>query len=154
MTDVNQTIPIRKLATIAMMSSFSIETNDMDSYTVSSTANGTTIRDPSRDIDVRISRPGGARFFALLIFGISWMLTHITVGHVIVVRMMPEQSTENLKPIFGHLIFTGAILVALPQLRNSMPDAPDLDGRSKYHLGFSPSELTRLFVYYSRCLNW
>lgn len=115
----NQTLPIRRLATIDETSSFLVKTVDIESY--SNAANNT--ESPSRDIDMFITRPGNARAFTLLLFGVSWILTHVTICHVIIARML-----WDVKPLLKHLISTGAILVALPQIRNSMPDAPGLDG--------------------------
>lgn len=115
----NQTLPIRRLATIDETSSFLVKTVDIESY--SNAANNT--ESPSRDIDMFITRPGNARAFTLLLFGVSWILTHVTICHVIIARML-----RDVKPLLKHLVSTGAILVALPQIRNSMPDAPGLDG--------------------------
>jgi len=102
-----------------MTSSFLVETTDIESY--SSLPDGA--QELSRDIDMRVSRPSEARAFALLIFAVSWMLTHVAICHVILARMF-----TGVNPILKHLVSTGAILVALPQLRKSMPDAPGLDG--------------------------
>ncbi|KAF9013275.1 hypothetical protein BDQ17DRAFT_1419434 [Cyathus striatus] len=63
----------------------------------------------------------------------TWVLTHVTIGHVIIARRL-----EGMKPLFKHLISSGAILVAIPQLRNSMPDAPGLDGVLIDCIGFFP----------------
>lgn len=115
----NESIPIQKLATVDVMSSFDIGTADVESF--SRPADGTIL--PSRDIDMYVARPGSARFFTLLLFTVSWVLTHVTVGHVILARRI-----SGMKPLFKHLISSGAILISLPQLRNSMPDAPGLDG--------------------------
>ncbi len=115
----NESIPIQKLATIDMMSSFDIGTNDMESF--SKAEDGTIL--PSRDIDMQVARPGSARFFTLLLFTISWVLTHVAIGHVLLARRM-----SGMKPLLKHLVSSGAILISIPQLRNSMPDAPGLDG--------------------------
>ncbi|KAF8967150.1 hypothetical protein BDZ97DRAFT_1656756 [Flammula alnicola] len=116
----NQTIiPIRKAATIDITSSFDITTVDIDSY--STPGNGT--EEVSRDIDMYITRPNEARCFTLLLFAVSWILTHVTIGHVLIARRL-----RGLKSLLPHLISCGAILIAIPQLRNSMPDAPGLDG--------------------------
>ncbi|KAL4258228.1 hypothetical protein AB1N83_009606 [Pleurotus pulmonarius] len=102
----NQTLPIRRLATIDETSSFLVKTVDIESY--SNAANNT--ESPSRDIDMFITRPGNTRAFTLLLFG----------------------------PLLKHLVSAGAILVALPQIRNSMPDAPGLDGVLIDCIGFFP----------------
>ncbi|KAF8195564.1 hypothetical protein BJ912DRAFT_1021254 [Pholiota molesta] len=98
----NQTISIRKLATINITSSFDINTIDIESF--STLANGTD--EASRDIDMYISRPNEARFFALLLFVVSWILTHVTIGHVLIARKL-----DGLRAI----------------LPTFMPDAPGLD---------------------------
>lgn len=82
---------------------------------------------PSRDIDMHVARPGSARFFTLLLFTISWVLTHVAIGHVILARRM-----SGMKPLLKHLVSSGAILISIPQLRNSMPDAPGLDGEFSF----------------------
>ncbi|TFK40790.1 hypothetical protein BDQ12DRAFT_467407 [Crucibulum laeve] len=125
----NQTVPIRKIATIDITSSFDIETVDMDSYSTFSDGK----EQASRDIDMRVNRPNEARCFTLLLFGVSWILTHVTIGHVMLARRL-----SGMRPILKHLISTGAILVAIPQLRNSMPDAPGLDGALIDCIGFFP----------------
>ncbi|KAF9556752.1 hypothetical protein CPC08DRAFT_710984 [Agrocybe pediades] len=125
----NQSIPIRKAVTIDITSSFDIFTIDLDSYSTS--ANGT--QTVSRDIDMYVSRPNGARFFTLILFAVSWVLTHVTMGHVLIARKLP-----TLKAVFPHLLSSGAILIALPQIRNSMPDAPGLDGVLIDCIGFFP----------------
>lgn len=98
--------------------------SDVDSYDI--TSNGTQL--PARDIDLWVQRPGQARGFAMLLFGINWMLTHITIGHVLLARRLVD-TTSKVK----HLISAFAILLAIPQLRNSMPDSPGLD----YGMAFS-----------------
>lgn len=117
----NETLPISKLATIYMTSNFLVETIDTESY--SFLPDGT--QEPGRDIDMRISRPSEARVFASMIFAVSWVLTHVTIGQVILAKML-----TGVKPILKYLVSSGAILVVLPQLRKSMPDAPGLDGKN------------------------
>ncbi|KIM43209.1 hypothetical protein M413DRAFT_398230 [Hebeloma cylindrosporum] len=124
-----QTIPIRKIATIDMTSSFNIETIDVASF--STLANGT--EDVSRDFDMHVTRPNEARFFTLLLFTVAWILAHVTIGHVLIARRL-----HRLKALFPHIISSGAILMAVPQLRNSMPDAPGLDGVLIDCIGFFP----------------
>ncbi|PPQ91663.1 hypothetical protein CVT25_012876 [Psilocybe cyanescens] len=125
----NETIPIRKLATIDITSSFDILTIDVESFSTSE--NGT--QQVSRDIDMYVSRPNDARFFTVLLFAVSWLLTHVTIGHVMVARRL-----ARLRDIIPHLVSSGAILIAIPQLRNSMPDAPGLDDC----IGFFPQMIT------------
>ncbi|KAF8903150.1 hypothetical protein CPB84DRAFT_1678332 [Gymnopilus junonius] len=119
----NQTISIRKAATIALTSSFDIYTTDLESY--STTSNGT--QEGSRDIDMHVSRPSSARLFTLMLFAGSWVLTYVTIGHVLIARRLTE-----VQSVLPHLVSSGAILIAIPQLRNSMPDAPGLDDTIGY----------------------
>ena len=112
-------VPIRKLMTIDITSSFDITTRDMESY--STTTNGT--QQESRDIDMVVKRPQEARFFTFVLFAVSWILTHVTMGHVFIARRL-----HTLSSLLPHLISSGAILITIPQLRQSMPDAPGLDG--------------------------
>ncbi|KAH7915858.1 hypothetical protein BJ138DRAFT_880946 [Hygrophoropsis aurantiaca] len=125
----NATVPIRKLATLDQVSSFLVKSTDVDSY--ENSLNGTQM--PSRDIDLEVRRPGQARAFTLLLWGISWMLTHVTIGHVLLARGHTE-----IKPVIKHLVSAFAILLAIPQLRNSMPDAPGFDGVLIDCIGFFP----------------
>ncbi|KAJ3509994.1 hypothetical protein NLJ89_g4923 [Agrocybe chaxingu] len=116
----NQTVPIRKIATIDVTSSFDVITTDLESY--SNPENGTQ-EQASRDIDMHVRRPNEARLFTLLLFAVSWVLTHVTIGHVLLARRV-----SSLRSLLPHLISSGAILIAIPQLRASMPDAPGFDG--------------------------
>ncbi|KAF8158150.1 hypothetical protein B0H34DRAFT_797567 [Crassisporium funariophilum] len=125
----NQTIPIRKLATIDITPNFDIYTVDLDSY--STPINGT--EEASRDIDMRVTRPNEARFFTLVLFAVSWILAHVTIGHVFLARKL-----SGFAAILPHLVSSGAILIAIPQLRTSMPDAPGFDGVLIDCIGFFP----------------
>ncbi len=104
---------------MALTANFDIHSTDVESY--SDLADGTRL--PTRDLDMYINRPTDARGIALLLFIVSWILTHVCIGHVILARRL-----RTAKPVLKHLVSVGAMLVALPQLRNSMPDAPGLDG--------------------------
>jgi hypothetical protein len=117
----NESLPIQKLATVGIMSSFNIGTIDVESFSLAD--NGTNL--PSRDLDLHVARPGSARLFTLILFTVSWILTHITIGHVILARRV-----SGMKPLLKHIVSSGAIVISIPQLRNSMPDAPGLDGKS------------------------
>jgi hypothetical protein len=117
----NKTVPIQKIATIDQTSNFFVGGSDLDSY--STLTDGT--QSPSRDMDFQVSRPGPARAFSLLLFAVSWMLTHVAIGHVIL-----DWYTDVVKSsLIKHLVFAFAILLVHPQLRNSMPDAPGYDGK-------------------------
>ncbi|GLB38323.1 hypothetical protein LshimejAT787_0501880 [Lyophyllum shimeji] len=128
-TFTNETLPIRKLMTIDTTSSFDIQTTDTETYLAS--ANET--ENASRDIDIRVTRPGSARFFALFLFGLNWLLTHVAIGLVMISRRI-----RNVRSIVKHLLSAGAIVLAIPQLRNSMPDAPGFDGVLIDSIGYFP----------------
>lgn len=125
----NESIPIQKLAAVDVMSSFNIWITDMESF---SKTNQEAIF-PSRDMDMHVWRPGSARFFAVLLFAVGWLLTLISVGHVILARRV-----SGMKPLLKHLVSSGAIVFSIPQLRNSMPDAPGLDGVLIDEIGYFP----------------
>jgi hypothetical protein len=107
---------------IITTSSFDIETVDAESD--SALANDTQIT--SRNMDMRISRPGVARALTLLLFVGAWILAHIALGLVIIARRLAE-----VQSVFKYLFATVISLVAIPQMRNSMPDAPGLDGKQR-----------------------
>ncbi|KAG6909152.1 hypothetical protein DXG01_001904 [Tephrocybe rancida] len=123
----NDTVPIRKLLTIDITSSFDIDTTDSETYS-SSTSSAGTVTYTSRDIDMHVARPTSARIFALALFALNWIMAHVTVGLVLLCRRIHS----NVRPIFKHLLSAGAILIAIPQMRNSMPDAPGFDDTIGY----------------------
>ncbi|KAG0697630.1 hypothetical protein DFH29DRAFT_945208 [Suillus ampliporus] len=126
----NATIPIRKISTIEQPTSFLVASSDMDSY--ETTFNGTQI--PTRDFDLWVTRPGQVKTFALLLFGINWMLSHVTIGHILLARRLVD-----IRPMVKHLVSAFAILLVIPQLRNSMPDSPGFDdGALIDYIGFFP----------------
>lgn len=130
----NTTIPIQKLATIDQVSSFVIESVDMETYEVVSSS-----QIPTRDIDLYVSRPIQARVITLLLFALSWFLTHATLISVYLAR---KRSTSHVprsaKPILKHLGGSLMVLLVIPQLRNAMPDAPGYDGVLIDCIGFFP----------------
>jgi hypothetical protein len=116
----NRTLPLRRLIVITTTSSFDIESVDTESY--SAFANNT--QNTSRDMDLRIGRPCVARALILLLFVGAWILAHLTLGLVIIARRLAE-----VRSILKYLFAASIIFVAIPQIRNSMPDAPGLDGK-------------------------
>jgi hypothetical protein len=125
----NVTVPIQKLSTIERVTSFLVATSDVESYEV---INGTQV--PTRDFDLYVTRPGQLQFYTLLLFGINWMLSHITIGHVMLARRLVD-----IRSMAKHLVSAFAILLIIPQLRKSMPDSPDLDdGALIDYIGFIP----------------
>lgn len=117
----NETTPIIRLPTIVDTSSFIISSSDSASYVMPSSAN--TTQDPSRNLDMTIRRPGEARFFALMLFGVSWMLAHATVAYVAL-----AWKSQDSERVVKYLAFAVITMLVIPQIRNSMPDAPGLDG--------------------------
>lgn len=113
----NTTVPIRKLSTIQQVTSFLVATSDVESYEI---INGTQV--PTRDFDLYVTRPAQLRFYTLLLFGVNWMLSHVTVGHVLLARRLVD-----IRSMTKHLVSAFAILLVIPQLRKSMPDSPALD---------------------------
>lgn len=123
----NETVPITRLLTITDTSSFIIAPSDSASYVVSSTSTGEQI--PSRDLVINIVRSGEARFFALMLFGVNWMLAHTTVAYVGL-----AWKTKGSETVLRYLIFCLITLLAIPGVRNTMPDAPGYDGKFPYAL--------------------
>lgn len=125
----NATVPIRKLSTIEQVTSFVVAISDVESYEI---INGTQV--PTRDFDLFVTRPGQLRSYTMLLFGINWMLCHVTIGHVILARRLVD-----IKSMTKHLVSAFAILLVIPQLRNSMPDSPGFDDSALIdYIGFIP----------------
>lgn len=115
---------ITRLATIKMTSSFIVSSSDVSGYV--ETEDDT--QSPRREIDLGISRPGGARAFALFMFAVNWMLAHATVGFLLLA--MHAEHTRRV-PLLLAMAFV--IVLTIPQIRNSMPDAPGYDGEYCYY---------------------
>ncbi|TFK88198.1 hypothetical protein K466DRAFT_585745 [Polyporus arcularius HHB13444] len=131
-TETDETLPIQKLATIPLTSSFvSISS---DSSSVVKAANGS--EQSSRDLDLQIIRPAEARAYALLLFGASWMLAHATVGLVALSWYLNDAGK-----VLKHLVSSFVVILLIPQLRNAMPDAPGFDGVLIDAIGFFPQML-------------
>lgn len=93
---------------------------DLESYSALPDGN----RASSRDFDLHIRRPGQARAFTLLLFTVSWVLTHISVGQSVLAWYKKETKSSMVQ----HLVFAFGILLAHLLLRNTMPDAPGYEG--------------------------
>jgi len=87
----------------------------------------------SRDIDMRVARPASAQIITLFLFTLNWILAHSTIGLVVLCRR-----TEKIQPVLKYLLSVGAIILAIPQLRNTMPDAPGFDGVLIDTIGYFP----------------
>ncbi|TBU27218.1 hypothetical protein BD311DRAFT_846030 [Dichomitus squalens] len=119
----NATVPIQKLATISMTSSFVTLSSDTESAVTIPSGSGSDM--PTRDLVLQISRPADLRAYALLLFGTSWMLAHATIGLVVI-----SWSVDRGEKMLQYLGITFAIVLLIPQMRNAMPDAPGFDGKS------------------------
>ncbi|KAI0755042.1 hypothetical protein C8Q80DRAFT_1142550 [Daedaleopsis nitida] len=128
-TENNTNVPIQRLATISLTSSFASVSNDSPSFI--KTSDG--VEQPSRDLDLQVFRPGEARAFTLLLFGASWMLAHATIGLIFLSWHMSEA-----EKVLKYLASTFVIMLSIPQLRNAMPDAPGFDGVLIDAIGFFP----------------
>ncbi|KAI0917244.1 hypothetical protein AcW2_007429 [Taiwanofungus camphoratus] len=118
-SDGDQPIVLSALTTITMTSRFIVNPTDVASY-----MNTSDYDAPSRDVQLYITRPGEARAWTLLLFGVSWMLAHFTVALVVLARTLQGGEERLLR----YLLLAFVILLSIPQLRNAMPDAPGFDG--------------------------
>jgi hypothetical protein len=118
----NSTLAITKLAAIYETSSFEIATADKASYAFS--ADGMTEM-PVRFVNIKVKRPSSVRTFTLFLFSVGWMLTHICLGNF----WLALRRSDN-KSMRMHIFAGFAIVITLPQIRNSMVDAPGFDGGS------------------------
>ncbi|EPQ54613.1 hypothetical protein GLOTRDRAFT_129965 [Gloeophyllum trabeum ATCC 11539] len=128
--DTGENVPIQKLATIELTSNFYIVSSDVESYV--NITDGSTTTVPSREIDLKIRRPTDARTYTLALFHVNWMLAHVTLGQVYLAWKSPQI------PLLKRLLSVFAILLIIPQLRNTMPDAPGFDGILLDSIGFFP----------------
>ncbi|KLO05534.1 hypothetical protein SCHPADRAFT_883718 [Schizopora paradoxa] len=148
-------IPLRISATplIQYTSSFALSTtvrqgqvvdDDDDDFVGNSLGNSTLNRNrtvPVHHLEVLLSRPGPARAYAMLVFGINWLLAHCAVGAVVLAKKhklhrggREEVLLEAVK--YAAVVF--GILLAIPQLRTMMPDAPEFHGALIDTIGFFP----------------
>lgn len=123
----NDTIPITRLLTISDTSSFIVSPSDSASYIVLSNSSTDAPQLPSRNLDMEIRRPGEARFFALMLFGVNWMLAHATIAYVAL-----AWKSDDTERVMKYLVFCIITMLVIPQVRNAMPDAPGLDGKSTH----------------------
>lgn len=140
MTPSNETTSIRRIFSVDEAMAFTAEISDLDSYRTG--ADGSKI--PARDFDMKIRRPTDVKIITIILFSLCWMLSHFTIGQVILCRR-----TKEAKAVIRHLFFAITILFIIPQIRNSMPDAPDFDGVS-----FLPFLFSFLISYFRRFFDW
>ncbi|KAA1469843.1 hypothetical protein DENSPDRAFT_879253 [Dentipellis sp. KUC8613] len=125
----NETVLIRKLVTIDAVFSFDIITSDAETYTLLS--NGSQVQ--SHEISITVRRSSTMRLYAMLMWIASWMLAHVVIGQVVFAFKSKDSGS-----IYGYGIVNLVILFTIPQLRNSMPDAPGFDGILLDAIGFFP----------------
>ncbi|GBE85024.1 predicted protein [Sparassis crispa] len=125
-------IAISTLTTITKTSSFVVQPEDINSYALAS--DGSHV--PSQDLNLLIQRPGVARAITMLLFSVNWMLAHSTIGFVAVSWL----SSDGEK-IRRYLTFIFVIVLAIPEIRKTMPDAPGFDGVLLDSIGFFPQML-------------
>ena len=108
---------------------------EMPSFTITSFDTDISItidedRFPARQLEVKIERPAHARLYAMIIFGINWAFCHFSCGIALISVFQRSQvgSKDMLKRVLG----AHAILIVIPQLRETMPDAPGHDGKLDY----------------------
>lgn len=118
-TQTSNPIPIERLYTIHETMSFSVVSSDSSTY--HSLSDGS--RRSSRELHLSVSRPTSARIFIFSLWATNWLLAHAAVG-LILLTIRNEEYYPGDSPALAVL----AILLAIPRLRESMPDDPGLDG--------------------------
>jgi len=95
---------------------------------------------PVRHVEVRISRPGPARAYAMLLFGVNWLLAHCAFGVVVLAKKQRAPLTRELvlHEALKQLGILFGILLAMPKLRAMMPNAPGFDGVLIDTIGYFP----------------
>ncbi len=128
-TETNSSLPILGLPVIGATPTFIVSSSD----SAAAVATGPDFDDsPStslscRNIDMYIRRPNASRAYTMLLFAVSWALTHFSWGVVVLAlhrSRSPSESKDILKYSAGLLV----IMLVMPQLRACMPDAPELEG--------------------------
>ena len=122
MPNTSENVPIVRLLTITDTASFIVSPSDSESYIIATSGSAHL---PSRDLELGIARPGEARFFALMLFGVNWMLSHSTTAYVAL-----AWKTQGTESVLRYLALCIVTLLAIPGIRNAMPDAPGFDGQS------------------------
>ncbi|KAH8104622.1 hypothetical protein BXZ70DRAFT_599275 [Cristinia sonorae] len=131
--ETNLSVPLIRAPTLTQTSSFLIKSNDVASFT---NVSKDDMQAPSRDLELEVRRPGEARAFALLLFGVSWMMAHATIAYLVL-----AWKVDTTERILQYLAFVAVTLLVIPQLRNAMPDAPGFDGVLIDSIGFFPQML-------------
>ncbi|KLO05535.1 hypothetical protein SCHPADRAFT_722030 [Schizopora paradoxa] len=102
---------------------------------------------PVRHIEVRIKRPGPARAYAMLLFGMNWLLAHSALGVFVFAKRAKSTFPLGLVSLTRERVLHDAlkqlgivfgILLAMPKLRAMMPNAPGFDGVLIDTVGYFP----------------
>ncbi|VDB87493.1 unnamed protein product [Peniophora sp. CBMAI 1063] len=128
-TQSSTPIPIEALHTIHETMSFSIASSDSSTYHALSDGS----RRSSRELRLSVSRPTSARIFIFSLWATNWLLAHAAVG-LILLTVRNEEYHPGDSPALAVL----AILLAIPRLREAMPDGPGLDGVLIDTVGYFP----------------
>ena len=115
-------VNLARIPTIAQTPSFLVSSSDVSSY-MNSTSSDDAVKQGGRNLELKVVRPAEARAFALLLFAVNWMLAHATVAYVVL-----AWKTDDTERILKYLAFVAITMVLIPQVRNTMPDAPGFDG--------------------------
>lgn len=117
-------VPIIGMPVVEFMPSFTVSAHDTD---VAISVDGDTT--DGRLLELRIRRPGHARVYAMLIFGVNWALCHFNLGIALLSAL--QGSRLMAMGILSRLAGTAIVLLVIPQLRGTMPDSPGFDGTPK-----------------------
>jgi len=139
--DEGPDIPLRISATpmIKHTTSFTLRTTFRQGNVFTDDDSNTTA--PVRHLEVHISRPGPARAYVMLVFGINWLLAHCALG-VLVLAKKHKVCRGGREQVFlealKHIAVVFGILLAMPQLRAMMPDSPEFHGALIDTIGYFP----------------
>ncbi|KAI0076698.1 hypothetical protein K474DRAFT_1662571 [Panus rudis PR-1116 ss-1] len=142
-TETKAPVVISRLPTISQTSSFFVSTTDESSFLNStSSSSDDPVQQVSRNLEMKIVRPPEARAFALLLFAANWMIAHASVAYLALAWKM-----DDVEKIIKYLILIAFTLLAIPQVRSAMPDAPGFDGVLIDSIGFFPQMLMSGFSF-------
>ncbi|KIY48632.1 hypothetical protein FISHEDRAFT_73453 [Fistulina hepatica ATCC 64428] len=148
----NESVSIQLIATIRDTSTFVVMTTDVETYQASGSEYDVQ---PSRDIDVYMTRYTVARILTLALFVLGWLMAHMCAFCAVLVRRV-----SNTRTISEHVIIVTGLCLVLPQLRQSMVDAPGYDGVLIDSIGFFPqmvvadaSLIATLVLLFLRCCD-
>ena len=116
-SNTNTSEPISRVLVVDTAYNFNVDSADIRTYLDSD-----GFKLPTQHVNLTFKRPATTRVFTLLLFLLAWLLTHISVGQVIIARR-----STGTQALVMRLAVTGGIIMVIPQLRNSMPNAPTLD---------------------------